>query len=190
MFGTEFNQPDVPLHLSDSRDVIFTLRTAQQSQTQLNMMADQKANIIIAASLIFVSVTQSIVTRDGFSLTLFFWPLVIFGTMMMNACILSFLAVLPNMKPSDCMAAEDLSSPFFFGQFTQVGEEEYVDHMMEKLSDNLAAREALLHQIYQLGHVLKRKYRFLRYSYLSVAGGFVLAVVTLLGRLVFSGLTG
>ena len=190
MFETEFKQPDIGQNSLGDNDIIYTLRTAQQSQTQINMMADQKANIIIAASLIFVSVAQSIVTRDGFSATLFFWPLVVFGTMMMNACILSFLAVLPNLKPSNCMAAEELTSPFFFGQFTQVTEDDYVDHMMEKLNNNQAAREALLHQIYQLGHVLRRKYRFLRYSYLSVTGGFILAMAILLINLVASGLTG
>ena len=188
MYGLDFTQETFAQTAVDDHDVIYALRTAQQSQNQLNQMADQKANIIIAASLIFISVSQSIVTRDGFMGTPFFFPLVLFGIMMMAACILSFLAVLPNMKPGHCAGVSDLSSPFFFGQFTQVTEDDYVDHMIDKLHDNQAAREAMLHQIYQLGHVLNRKYRFLRYSYLSVAGGFILSIIHLLINLTVGGL--
>jgi len=162
------------------RDIIYTLRTAQQGQIQLNAMADQKANIIIAASLIFVSVTQSLIFSTGFIQSDFFLPIVIFCIMLIIACILAFLAVLPNLKQTRCDSVDQLDSPFFFGQYTQFSEDEYVSHMMGRLTNNQEAREALLHQIYQLGHVLKRKYTFLRYSYLSVTLGFFMAIVDLL----------
>ena len=85
------------LSAQDDHDIIYTLRTAQQGQIQLNSMADQKANIIIAASLIFVSVTQSLIFSDGFVRSPFFIPVIIFCVMLIIACILAFLAVLPNV---------------------------------------------------------------------------------------------
>ena len=42
-------------HTSDG---IYVLRTTQQNQVQLNLMSDQKANIIIGVSLIFGTIAH------------------------------------------------------------------------------------------------------------------------------------
>jgi len=104
----------------------------------------------------------------------------------MVACVFAFLAVLPNLKRTQLNQRERLRSPFYFGEFTRLPEDEYVQRMMDELADNVAAREAMLHQIYQLGMVLKRKYNFLRLSYWAVACGFAISGVSLLINLFIS----
>ena len=47
---TEENSPE---EKEDQHDIIYAVRTAQQHQVQLSLMADQKANILIGFSLIF-----------------------------------------------------------------------------------------------------------------------------------------
>ncbi len=42
-----------------SSEVITAVRTVQQSQVQLNVLADQKANINIGFTLLFMSLSQS-----------------------------------------------------------------------------------------------------------------------------------
>ncbi len=49
--------------------------------------------------------------------------------------------------------------------FSQLDQQSYVDYMLENLNHNHKARHMLLVDIYQIGHVLKRKYRLLRFSY-------------------------
>ncbi|HHJ35784.1 MAG TPA: hypothetical protein ENJ87_08450, partial [Gammaproteobacteria bacterium] len=48
---------------SQQGDVIYVLRTTQQHHVMLGMMADQKANIILGAFLIFITVTQSVLEK-------------------------------------------------------------------------------------------------------------------------------
>ena len=57
------------------QDIIHTLRTAQQHQVTLSMIADQKANIIIGFALIFFSVIQSQMFSTEFSNQIYFIPL-------------------------------------------------------------------------------------------------------------------
>ena len=59
--STEFE----PAAVAESDDVIVALRTAQQHQVQLNVLADQKANINIGFTLFFVTLTQSQLSLAG-----------------------------------------------------------------------------------------------------------------------------
>jgi hypothetical protein len=46
-------------HASQQGDVIYVLRTAQQHHAMLGMIADQKANILLGAFFIYITVTQT-----------------------------------------------------------------------------------------------------------------------------------
>ena len=60
----------------NQQDIIHTLRTAQQHQVTLSMIADQKANIIIGFALIFFSVIQSQIFSAEFLNDIYFFPIV------------------------------------------------------------------------------------------------------------------
>ena len=56
-------------------DGIYVLRTTQQNQVQLNLMADQKANIIIGVTMIFFTLESKVVSGDGsWRAAAFPWP--------------------------------------------------------------------------------------------------------------------
>ena len=57
-------------------------------------------------------------------------------------------------------------------------QEEYIQHLDDHLQDNTQARILIMKDIYQLGQVLNKKYKNLRYSYLSLAIGIVVSVST------------
>ena len=55
---------DTDFHEEHSSEVIVAVRTVQQSQVQLNVLADQKANINIGFTLLFLSLSQSAMMTD------------------------------------------------------------------------------------------------------------------------------
>ncbi len=160
----------------DDHDVIYALRTAQQHQAQLSLVADQKANIVIGFSLIFLSVIQSQFFSEHFSSRIYFLPMIAMASMIFTSFFMAILVVLPRTRVHEFSRPEEMPNPLFFGFFSALPEREYVDYMLERLSDNPAARELLLKDIYQIGLVLKKKYTLLRYSYMLLALGALLSV--------------
>lgn len=161
---------------AESDDVVVALRTAQQHQVQLNVLADQKANINIGFTLFFVTLTQSqlaivdgqpAILRAGFALLIL---------TIATSLLLALAVVLPRTGKLRITDPQQMSNPFYFGMFTQIPQAEYVDYLTRLLDDNPTARRLLAADIYQIGLVLKRKYRLLRYSYGFLGLGAVIAV--------------
>jgi hypothetical protein len=161
----------------DDHDVIYALRTAQQHQSQLSLVADQKANIVIGFSLIFLSVIQSQMFSEGFDEKFYFIPMIAMSLLIFIAFFMAILVVLPRTRTDEMKRPEDMPNPLFFGFFASLPEKDYVDYMLRLLVDNPSARVLLLKDIYQIGVVLKKKYRLLRYSYILLAFGALFSVI-------------
>lgn len=150
---------------------IYVLRTTQQNQVQLNLMADQKANIIIGVSLIFFTIAQRQLV-DGLSEnSLLLVPIVMLAVTMLASFFLAVLVVAPRFRPLCRRSARDLPNPLFFGYFPGSPEDDYIEFMQGQLDDLDRLREMFIRDIYQTGAVLRRKYRFLRFAYLFLATG-------------------
>jgi len=161
----------------DDHDVVYALRTAQQHQSQLSLVADQKANIVIGFSLIVLSVIQSQMFSEGFDEKFYFIPMIAMSLLIFVAFFMAILVVLPRTRTVEFRRPEEMPNPLFFGFFASLPEATYVDYMLETLVDNSSARALLLKDIYQIGVVLKKKYRLLRYSYILLALGALLSVI-------------
>ncbi len=167
-------------------DVIQTLRTAHQNQTQLNLMADQKANILIGALVVVFSVVLSRVgavldLHDRLNL-----PVLAFVLLQLVPLVLATLVLIPRnvrLKKRRNQSMAEVSNPLFFGHYSVFAQDEYIEHMMQRLEDNAAARILLLTDLYQMGQILKRKYRLLRRAYVAAAIGVVVPVLLLVAVL-------
>ena len=153
-------------------DVIYVLRTTQQHHVMLGMIADQKANIVLGAFLIFITVSQSLQeSQSQYAIPL--WILSAFFTM---AAIFALLVITPrfrNPKP-------ELGRPsnlLFFGSFSVMPQDEYVDALKDKLQNNEQARTLIMKDIYQIGMVLDKKYNNLRLSYFSLGVGIIVSAI-------------
>ena len=133
------------------------VRTTQLAQLQLSAMADQKASILMGAA--FVIFTITIGRADGSAVPL---PLLILGAAAFFSAVFAVLAVLPVTRYRKVSAPNLL----FFGSFTQLGEEEYLDRLTERLRADDSIYRTMARDIYQNGQVLARKkYRYLGYAY-------------------------
>ena len=144
---------------------------------QMSAMADVKANIIITASSIVLTLALGHFEDPGYRFTVMM--LLPFVTL---ALLFAIIAVLPKHKTIPW--AEDAVRPsrfniMFFGHFASLPKERYLREMAEILKDDRAIYETMCEDLYGLGHYLDAyKYRYLRWSYMCFLGGFLLAAAS------------
>lgn len=160
-----------PRHFKDVRGrqtVDTLLRTAQQHHVQLSTMADTKASILITVSSIVLTIALS---RSGDPqlrsalLTLAFSCLV--------SLVLAVVAVLPSFAKR-----KGRRNLLFFGHFADMTEDEFMHAVEQIIASDQSVYEAAVRDLYSLGVYLhQKKYRFLRYAYVALLTGFILATV-------------
>lgn len=159
------------------------LRTMQQHHVQLSTMADNKANIIITMSSIVLTLVLGRlgdpVLRHA-SLTL--------AAFTMAALLLAVLAVLPKYRPLKLAEGQPIPPQFnllFFGHFAELPRERFLTEIAGALKSDGSVYETMARDTYALGwYLAHHKYRYLRLSYLFFLGGFILASMVQVIRLV------
>jgi len=140
-----------------SPDAIHVIRTAQTIHVQLSQMADQKASILMGATFVIFTITINQARSSVPPL-----PLLILGGTAFVAAVFAVLAILPSVRVRDGGPLNLL----FFGSFTRLGEEEFVERLIATLRDDETAYRAMAHDMYQNGLVLAgKKYRLLGHAY-------------------------
>ncbi|MDB5691083.1 MAG: hypothetical protein JWO81_146 [Alphaproteobacteria bacterium] len=139
-------------------NAIHVVRTAQQINVQLSAMADQKASILMGAT--FVIFTIAIGQAHGTTPPL---PLLILGGTAFASAVCAVLAIVPATRQKRPDARTNL---LFFGSFSALEEEEYLDRLIATLRDEEESYRTMARDMYQNGLVLARKkYRMLGYAY-------------------------
>ncbi len=152
---------------ADMTAAIYMLRTTQQHHVHLSAMADMKANILITAASILLSVTVALSPTEGFRPSL-----ALLATGVLVGLFFAVLAVVPKFgrrrRPDGRM------NLLFFGSFAHMPEDEFITTLSElsKDPDRLFAAQA--RDIHQLGSYLESsKYRWLRLAYVAFLSGLV-----------------
>jgi hypothetical protein len=151
-------------------NAIHLVRTAQQIHVQLSAMADTKASILMGAT--FVIFTITIGQARGSSAPL---PLLILGASAFFAAVFAVLAVLPATRQRKPSGEPNI---LFFGTFTQMAEEEFIDTITSRLHRDETIYRTMARDVYQNGRVLQRKkYRMLAYAYRTFLAGLVASCI-------------
>lgn len=162
---------DTPKPRAFPPNAIHLVRTTQQINVTLSQMADQKASILMGATFVVFTISVSQATRDGLSLALF----ILIGFAFLSA-MLAVFAIMPSVKPQK----EAGTNILFFGYFTRMSEEEYVEKVLDGLESDERIYRTMLRDVYQNGQVLQhKKYKFLGYAYRSFLCGLVLTLLAL-----------
>jgi hypothetical protein len=148
---------------------VHAVRTAQQIHVALSQMADQKANMLLAATfLIFtIAIGQARETAEPL-------PLLILGVAAFFSAVLSILAVMPatHYKTGGRL------NVLFFGSFEGMREDEYLERLLSELKSEEGFLTIMARDLYQNGVVLARKkYRLLGYAYRTFLVGLCLSFV-------------
>jgi hypothetical protein len=144
-------------------NAVHLVRTTQLAQVQFSAMADHKASILMGAT--FVIFTIAVGQSRGAAAPL---PLLILGGFAFFSAIFAVVAVLPAVR----YRKDAPLNLLFFGSFTQLDEEEYLDRLTERLRSEDSIYRTMGRDIYQNGVVLARKkYRYLGYAYRILLAG-------------------
>ena len=171
------------------------LRVNHGNQMRLGLMADAKANIMITVASVVFSVAIANLDNE-----LVKWPLLTFAFGCFFALLFAIFAIIPKTDyPKDVTGDIDRKSPFFnplfFGHFAHLPIDEYKDDYAETLMTDDSVYNAMAGDIYGQGKVLAlRKYKFLKWSYMSFLLGMISAVVVFIfqgsfGDFIFDGVS-
>jgi Family of unknown function (DUF5706) len=138
-------------------NTVHVIRTAQQINVMLSQMADQKANILLAATFVIFTIAIGQAREIAEPL-----PLLILGGGAFFSAIFAVLAVLPASR----YRPDAETNLLFFGSFARLDEADYIDRLIDAVGDDETAYRIMARDLYQNGLVLSRKkYRLLSYAY-------------------------
>jgi len=146
---------------------VHAVRTAQQIHMSLSQMADQKANMLLAATfLVFtIAIGQARATAEPL-------PLVILGIGAFFSAVLSIMSVMPVTH----FPTGGRLNILFFGSFEKLSEDEYVEAVLSEIRSEEGFLTIMARDVYQNGVVLARKkYRLLGYAYRTFLAGLCLS---------------
>lgn len=155
------------------------LRTAQQNLVQLSVMADQKANIILGAAFIMITVIVGISSSSGLTASL-----AVLGGFTTMSAIVALMAVMPTI-PKETRV--DKTNPLYFGDIAQMSREDHERALASHLNSDDGVYRLIARDIHESASVLQhRKFKFLRISYWL----FIIGLLCTTGTVLAEWLTG
>lgn len=163
------------------RGIETMFRTTSENHVTLSGMADTKANIMISINTIILSIVVSVLLRKLEEFPHLLIPTLMLVITCLITIVLAILATRPNIAKGKFKKEDILNKKtnlLFFGNFHNMELEDYEWGMKEMMKDYDYLYGSMIKDIYFLGKVLARKYKFLRLSYTIFMFGFVASIIT------------
>jgi len=133
------------------------LRAVHAHHVTLNALADRKANFLLGATFISLSI---MLTTDLREMTVTISLVTILSLIVAAFAVLS---VIPHYKVKNDGLRENL---FFFGSFAEREFDDFFDDVEDILQSEQKIRECFAHDIHTIGRILlKKKYFYLSWAY-------------------------
>lgn len=150
--GDHKNKPPI------TPQAIHLLRTIHMHNVVLSSVADRKANFLLGATFVSLSIVMSTGVKD-MQITL----AVMLGFSILVAS-LAVLAIVPKYKLSHGISHHECL--FFFGSFAERNFEDFYNDVDEVIRSEDKVHKALCRDMYGIGKVLmEKKYFYLSWSY-------------------------
>jgi len=179
-FAKEANPKDAAAVKNTERGVQTMFRTTSNNHFELSSLADSKANIMISVNSIILSVALTVLLARLAFYPQFILPTVVLLLVCLAAIIFAILSTRPTVNKGR-FTEDDIRNKktnlLFFGNFHRMELDEYQWAMNEMLKDKEYLYNSMIKDIYFLGVVLAKKYRYLRISYTIFMWGIILAVI-------------
>lgn len=165
-------------------------RTSYRNHINLSAIADSKANIMISVNAILISVIISAISYKNITETtpMIMMPAVIFIVTGLTSLTFAVLSARPKvtMLNKEVHDKERVKQNlFFFGNFVTLRLDEFEESMDAIFRDGELLYGNMVRDLYNLGVVLDKKYRYLTLSYNIFIVGFIATVVFFLIALLF-----
>jgi len=162
------------------RGIETMFRLTSKNHFTLSSIADNKASTLISISALIISIIISVLVRRLQEDPQLIFPTVIILITLMGTIIFAVLSTRPKVT-SFTISREDITQRkgnlLFFGNFINMPVEDYEWGMKELMEDGEYLYNNLIRDIYYLGVVLGKKYRYLRIAYNFFMYGLIISVV-------------
>ncbi|MCG8326850.1 MAG: DUF5706 domain-containing protein [Chitinophagales bacterium] len=167
------------------RGVQTYFRTNYRNHINLSSIADNKANIMIGINAILISVLITFLSyrNIGENNPGVLFPIIIFMATGLASLIFAVLSVRPKitmLNNEDTPLSQVKQNITFFGNFVHLSPETYEEAMNEVFSNTNLLYGNMVRDLYYLGKVLEKKYRYLTISYNIFMVGFIATVISFL----------
>lgn len=162
------------------RGIETMFRVVPKNHLDLSSLADQKANIMISTNAIIISIVFGLLLSKLDTHPHLVLPTIILLIVCLTAMVFAILATRPNVT-TGTFTREDIEKKranlLFFGNFHNSTLEDFTWGMKEMMNDSEYLYGSMITDLYHLGKVLGRKYRYLRICYNIFMYGLVVSVV-------------
>jgi len=162
------------------RGIETMFRLTSKNHFTLSAIADNKASTLISISALIISIIISVLVRRLQEDPYLIFPTVMLLTTLMGTIIFAVLSTRPKIT-SFTISREDITQRkgnlLFFGNFINMTVEDYEWGIKELMGDRDYLYNNLIRDIYYLGVVLGKKYRYLRIAYNIFMYGLILSVI-------------
>ncbi len=167
--------------LNLGRGVETMFRTTYRTHINLSSIADNKANIMLSINAIIISIVVS-----NLASKLDTNPyLIIPTTLLLLVCLLSLVFAILSTRPkitegrfSKGDIQQKKANLLFFGNFYRMEVDDFHWGMMEMIKDSDFLYSSMTRDLYYLGVVLAKKYKYLRVCYNVFMYGMIVALLS------------
>lgn len=180
--------------VKEGRGIETLYRSVYAYHINLTSIADNKANMMISINTIIISIVITLFgtgftfsTQNEFSSIRFVFPMAFLLLTSLLAVVFAILSARPSVTNKEKFELNKKdSSILFFGNFAQLQLKEFVDRIEELKKEKNELYTSMSVDIYYLGSVLVKKYRYLSWSYNIFMFGMVICAVGFVVIMLFS----
>jgi predicted metal-dependent HD superfamily phosphohydrolase len=162
------------------RGIETMFRLTSKNHFTLSSIADSKAGTLISISALIISIILSVLVAKIVEEPQLIVPTILILLTLLGTIIFAVVSTRPKVT-SFHLDRDDIQQKkgnlLFFGNFMNMPVEEYEWGMQEVMNDRDYLYNSLIRDIYYLGVVLGKKYRYLRYAYNTFMYGLIISVI-------------
>ncbi|PHN05571.1 Pycsar system effector family protein [Flavilitoribacter nigricans] len=166
--------------LNLGRGVETMFRTTYRTHVNLSSIADNKANIMLSINAIIISIVVANLVPKFDGLPKLIVPTILLLVVCLIALVYAILATRPKVTEGK-FSREDIehkrANLLFFGNFYDMDIEDFHWGMTEMIKDSDFLYSSMTRDLYYLGIVLAKKYRYLAICYSVFMYGLILSVI-------------
>jgi hypothetical protein len=157
-------------------------RTVYRNHINLSAIADNKANIMISVNSILISVLITFLSYRNIAETqpMILLPVVIFLVTGLASLIFAVLSARPKVTQLPTNDEEVPAGLAFFGNFVRLPLGKFTQAMNKTFQSSTLLYHSMVEDLYHLGKVLDKKYRYLSISYNIFMVGLIITVALFL----------
>jgi len=170
------------------RGVETMFRLTSKNHFTLSSIADNKASTLISISSLIISIILSVLLRKLSEQPELTIPTVMLLLTLLGTIIFAVISTRPkvtSIQISKSDVEQKKGNLLFFGNFINMSVDDYEWSMEQLMADQDYLYKNLTRDIYYLGVVLGRKYRYLRIAYNIFMYGLIISVLSFIAATAF-----